>query len=222
MGLFSKKRSSDADEGALTLVQAWTLLGEQLGLTVESPGEDAVHADGMVHGRSVDVEITADPGSALADGISDFTHHFTGRRRKGGGKRRTWRTVLSVSCTNPRGLAGTITSAVDLNDPDWDPRNFDPAHCRAITVDPPELAAVLTPAVRDRLMQVMGDVAFTVDGQRVVLAVDNEARVDAGYIAGSIIHQLNRSIPTWPERGTAGPPWWIDTVCALADAIDAA
>jgi hypothetical protein len=221
MGLFSKKAPSDG--GALTLAETWTMLGQQLDLAVEVLGEDAIRASGQVGGRAVEVEIAADGGGAVSGAVSDFAVGLTGRRRKGGGKRRPWHTMLAVECANPRGLTGTITSVVDIEDPSWDPRNFDPAHCRVVRADPPDLAStVLTPEVRDRLMSVQGDVSIRVAGNRVNLTADTEVREEAGFIAASVIHQLTTSIPTWPERGLAGPPWWIDALRVVADAVDAA
>jgi hypothetical protein len=222
MGLFSKKEKP-RDDGALTLAQTWTILGDQLGLSVEVYEADAIRATGTVNGRAIEVEISADGGGAMTGALSDFVEGASGRRRRGGGKRRPWHTSLVVACVNPRGLAGTLVSVVDLDDPSWDPRNFDPAHCRVVRTDPSELAPTLvTPAVQERMMSVAGDVMIAIGGQRVTLAAEADVKLDAGFIAGSIIHQLPRSILTWPERGTAGPPWWIDTLCVVADAVDAA
>lgn len=220
MGLFSKHRET-GEVGALTLSQAWTMLGQRLDLTFEVITDDAVRASGVINGRAVEVEIAAG-GGAVKGAISDVVEGFSGRRRKGGGKRRPWSTTLSVACANPRHLQGTLTSMVDIDDPAWDPRNFDPSHCRALRADPPELASeLLSPSVRERLMDVPGDISITIAAGQVGLSTVTEVREDAGYIAGSIIHQLARSVPTWPERGITGPPWWIDTLCLVADEVDA-
>jgi hypothetical protein len=39
-------------------------------------------------------------------------------------------------------------------------------------------------------------------------------------VAGSVIHQYQGSPLPWPERALAGPPWWIDLLCDLADTLD--
>ena len=42
----------------------------------------------------------------------------------------------------------------------------------------------------------------------------------ANYVAGSVIHHYQGAPPPWPERALVGPPWWIDLLCDLADAVD--
>ena len=72
------------------------------------------------------------------------------------------------------------------------------------------------------LMSIMADVQIHV--------LPNEIRIDdhstaipdkgANYVAGSLIHHFQGSPPPMPERAIAGPPWWIDLMCDLADALD--
>ena len=221
MGLFSKKPK--VDEAALTLAQTWTTLGPRLGLVVEVHADDAITAEGTVNGRGVKVEIAAGSGNRLGGAIADFAQEFSNQRSRKKTKRRPWRPVLAVACTNPRQLTGTITSAVDVNDPAWNPRNFDPAHCRVVRAEPAALAAaVLTPAVNERLLGVVGDVSLAISPEFVAVAREDDVSVEAGFIAASIIHQLPISLPPWPDKGLIGPPWWIDTLCVVADALDRA
>jgi hypothetical protein len=65
----------------------------------------------------------------------------------------------------------------------------------------------------------------------VIQVLPDEIRIDhedtaipggaASYVAGSPIHHYQGTAPPWPERALVGPPWWIDLLCDLADALDA-
>jgi hypothetical protein len=211
--VFGKSRQ---DDGEPTLGQAWQTLGQRLGLSVDSSDPRAVHAEGVVCGRRVVVDISSKQRG------SEFFAAFKKPGRGGNRAYLNWSSSLSVACTNPRGLTGSVESIVDITDPSWKPGNFDPLHCRVVRASTPELAAVvLTPSVRDRLMQWVTDARFEVQSDRVVLAEDARSRLDSGYVAGSIVHRFVGSPPPWPERALIGPQWWVDLLVDVADALDA-
>lgn len=205
------------DDGLPTLGEAWQMLGQRLGLSVQQPDEHTVHAEGTVRGRRVVADITSHQPKMKA-----FLMQFRPpqRQRK---ERITWNSSLTVSCANPGGLTGFVESVVDIKDPRWDPRNFDPLHCRVVRGEPAALAdRVLTPSVRERLMQWVTDARVEVRADHLFLGGEKSTRLDGGYIAGTAMHMYVGSPPPAPERALAGPPWWIDLMCDMADALDAA
>lgn len=208
-------RSVASAEGEPTLAQAWQMLGGELGLAVEERGERSVRAVGTVRGRAVEVDIE---GTTTGGG---FLMQFrpVQRQRKA---RQRWHTSLTVGCVNPRGLTGRLRSFVDIQHPDWDPRNFDPTHCRVVDAEPHELAAVvLTDDVRARLASVWGDVEIAVAADHVGVRAEAGTSMEGGFVAGSVIHHPP-SGPTlpWPERALAGPRWWVHLLCDVADSLD--
>lgn len=193
------------------------MLADRIGLDeVRARGDRSIHATGTVHGRRVEVDIEADPkGSELLR-----SERWAGARRPR--PRDLWRTELTVGCANPRGLAGTISSAVDVEDPAWDPRNFEPSHCRVVAAEPDSLAAaVLTESVRKHLSSIHVDVAIGVEPDAVRLRDERSMNSGAGFVAGSVVHHHQGSPPPWPDRAVIGPPWWIGVLCEIADAVDA-
>ncbi len=200
-----------------TLGEAWAVLGERLGLHVEVRGERSVRAHGTVRGREVVVEIEGSGGRREVARFFFGINTISSRNR-----RETWHTVLSVACVNESGT-GTLESAVDVRDPAWNPREYDPRNGRKVTTDPPGLAdRVLTAETREALMNIMDDVRIHVG--RGELRIDDESTAipgkGANYVAGSLIHHSLGSPQPWPERALAGPLWWIDLMCDLADALE--
>lgn len=208
-------RGNDADEP--TLGEAWAMLGERLGLEVEVRGERSIRAHGTVRGRAVVVEIEG------SGGRREFARFLFGLNTiSSRNQRETWHTVLSVGCANDAGT-GTLVSAVDVRDPAWNPREYDPRNGRKVSTDPPALAdLVLTTETREALMSIMDDVRIHVG--RTELRIDDESTAipgkGANYVAGSLIHHYLGSPQPWPERALVGPVWWIDLMCDLADAVE--
>jgi hypothetical protein len=209
-------RKQDVEEP--TLGAAWTMLGERLGMTVEERSSRSISAHGNVRGRMVTVEIDGSGGKREFGRFLFGLNTISSRN-----SREKWHTVLSVSCVNPAGLTGTIESAVDVRDPAWNPREYSPRNGRKVRTEPASLAdRILTGETHERLMSIMADVQIHV--------LPNEIRIDdrstaipdkgANYVAGSVIHHFQGSPPPMPERAIAGPPWWIDLLCDLADALD--
>ncbi len=201
-----------------TLGEAWTTLGERLGLAVEGAGERSIRATGTVRGRTVIVEIEGDAARG------EFARFFFGLNTISSRNRREkWHTKLSVACANPSGVTGAIGSMVDVNDPVWKPGEYDPRNGRKVWADPPSLAErVLTADTHERLMSIMDDVRIDVERSAITLDHDNTAIPGSGatYVAGSVIHHYQGAPAPWPERALAGPPWWIDLLCDLADTLD--
>jgi hypothetical protein len=210
---------SKRDAGEPTLAEAWAMLGERLGLEVAARGEHAITAGGIVRGRPVSVEI--ERKGARSEGWRFLAGLSTISSRN---RRDTWHTVLSVGCTNPSGITGTIESVVDVDDPAWNPREYDPRNGRHVRSDPPGLAHLLDAEAHERLMSIMEDVVIQVGAATLVIDHRSTTRPDsgAGYVAGSFVHHYQGPPPPWPERAVAGPPWWIELLCDLADAVDAA
>ncbi|MDO8362632.1 MAG: hypothetical protein Q7V88_07030 [Actinomycetota bacterium] len=205
-------------DGEPTLAQAWAMLGSRLGLAEEVRGERSIRAHGVVRGRPVAVEIEGDTGGT---GFARFLfglNTISSRNR-----REKWHTTLTVGCVNPSGATGIIESAVDVRDPAWTPGAYDPRNGRSVRSDPPTLAArVLTADTHERLMSIMADVR--IDVQPTSIRIDHHGTAlpgpGANYVAGSLIHHFQGPPPPWPERALAGPPWWIDLLCELADTLD--
>lgn len=201
-----------------TLAEAWGMLGPRLGLNVEPDGDDRVRATGTVRGHTVTVEIS---GSASDEGLRGFLREFRPAQRQGRA-RESWHTQVHVSCVNPEGLAGWIESAVDATDPAWDPRNFDPRAGRVVRSDPVELRErVVTPSVHERLMDIVPDVRFELDADSLSLDDTSSTSKGGSFVAASPIHLPRGPVVPWPERALVGPPWWIELMCDLADAVDA-
>jgi hypothetical protein len=201
-----------------SLAEAWTMLGARLGLQVESSGDDAVRAQGQVRGRPVVVQIERQ--AARSEGWRFLAGINTVSSRN---RRDTWRTSLWVACANPSGLTGAIRSAVDLNDPAWTPGAYDPRAGRSVRSEPPWLAErVLDAGTHERLMSIMDDLTVHVTPTGVGIEEQGTSRPDSAgrYVAGSFLHHYQGPPPPWPERAIAGPPWWIDLLCDLADAVD--
>lgn len=200
-----------------TLAEAWGMLGPRLGLDVESPADDRVRATGTVRGRTITVEIS---GRGSDQGLRGFLREFRPPQRQGRA-RQSWHTLVHVSCVNPDGLAGSIESVVDVTDPAWDPRNFDPRAGRVVRSDPVDLRErVVTPSVHERLMDIVPDVRFEVDANSLRLDDTSSTSKDSSFVAASPIHGPRGPVVPWPERALVGPPWWIELMCDMADAVD--
>jgi hypothetical protein len=200
-----------------TLAEAWGMLGPRLGLNVESSGKDRVLATGVVRGRTVAVEIS---GQGSDQGLRGFLREFRPPQRQGRA-RESWHTRVRVSCANPEGLVGWIESVVDVTDPAWDPRNYDPRAGRVVRSDPADLRArVVTPSVYERLMDIVPDVRFELDADSLCLDDTSSTSKGSGFVAASPIHGPRGPVVPWPERALVGPPWWIELMCDLADAVD--
>ena len=201
-----------------TLAQAWGMLGTRLGLEVEELGDRSIRAHGTVRGRAVSVEIDGDPGR------SEFARFLAGLNTISSRNRReTWHTVLSVGCANPSGATGTIESAVDVRDPAWKPGEYNPRNGRKVTADPAALAdQVLTVETREHLMSIVEDVRIDVAPTAIRLDHRGTTRPGPGaqYVAASVVHHYQGDPLPWPDRALAGPPWWIDLLCDLADTLD--
>jgi hypothetical protein len=205
----------DPDEP--TLADAWGMLGSRLGLNVEPSGDDHVRATGTVRGHAVSVEIS---GSASDEGLRGFLREFRPAQRQGRA-RETWHTQVRVSCANPEGLSGWIESVVDVTDPAWDPRNYDPRAGRVVRSDPVELRErVVTPSVHERLMDIIGDIRFELDADSLSLDDTSSASKGSSFCAASPIHVPRGPVVPWPERALVSPPWWIELMCDIADAVD--
>jgi hypothetical protein len=208
------------DDDEPTLGDAWTMLGEQLGLSVEQRGERSIRATGTVRGRAVTVDIEGEGRS----GRKEFGRFLAGLNTiSSRNQREKWHTTLTVGCNNPTGVTGTIESSVDLNDPAWKPGEYDPRRGRSVTTTPPDLAdRVLTADTHERLMSITEDLQIEVEPTALVIVDDNTTRPGSGanYVAGSFLHHYQGAPPPWPERAIVGPPWWITLVCDLADTLD--
>ena len=204
-----------------TLGEAWALLGARLGLEVEELGDRSVRAHGQVRGRPMAVQVD---GGGTGGSKDFFRALFMVNTISSRNRRETWHTVLSVGCANPAGITGTLTSAVDVHDPAWNPRAYDPRNGRHVTSDPPELAErVLSPENHEKLMSLIGDIEIQVLGDRILIDDTSTAIAGKGatYVAGSPIHQPKGTLPQpWPDRAITGPPWWIDLLCDVADRVE--
>ncbi|MEZ5382032.1 MAG: hypothetical protein R2754_09600 [Microthrixaceae bacterium] len=82
----------------------------------------------------------------------------------------------------------------------------------------------LTAETRELLMSVSDDIRIEI--QPDCVRIDDHAKAlpssGANDVAGSFLHHYQGSAPPWPDRATAGPPWWIDLLCDLADTLDGA
>lgn len=204
------------DEDEPTLDEAWRTLAARTGLAVHRADEWEVRADGAIRGRPVSVHIAGRRRG------SEFLAAFTGTNRRR--VHEVWSTELTVGCRNPRGITGTLVSFVDTDDPAWEPGRFDMSLGRVVRADPPELGdLLLDDAVRERLMGLVGDHTITIHADAVRLSAERKASKDGGWFVGVPIHVEYPGAPLpWPERALAGPPWWIDLLCDLADGLDAA
>jgi hypothetical protein len=201
-----------------TLAEAWAMIAAQLGLQVESPGEHAIHAHGIVRGRPVTV--TIERSAARSEGWRFLAGINTKSSRN---RRDTWHTMLSVGCSNPAGATGAIESAVDVNDPAWNPREYDPRSGRSVRSDPPDLAArALDADTHERLMSIADDITIHIGPSSVAIDHSSNTRPDSGatYVAGSVIHHFQGPPPPMPERAIVGPPWWIDLLCDIAETVE--
>lgn len=216
MGWFGRRRRS-GDE--LSLDEAWVLLAERTGLSLKIAEPDDVEATGTIRGRRVDASVST--GDRVRDVVAQtlMSAREAGQRKPKG--RRRWTSELRVSCSNPRAMTGVLTSAVDVERPDWQPGRYDPAAGRVVTAEPSTLSALLTESIRARLMQIMSDVTIEVGTDSIRLAEDRTATPEAGFIGGCVLHQYVGSPPPMPDRAIDGPVWWIDVLCDLADVLDA-
>ena len=206
------------NEGEPTLGEAWRMLGEQLGLTVEERGERSIRATGVVRGRGITVEIECKNARSEFWRFLANVNTISSRNR-----RDEWHTAIAVACVNPSGATGSITSAVDTNDPAWNPREYNPRNGRWVVANPPALGQrALTADTHERLMSIMDDLRIDVHPQSIVIEEHSTSRPDsgAGYVAGSFLHHYQGSPPPMPQRAIAGPPWWIDLLCEIADTLD--
>lgn len=208
-----------SDDGEPTLGEAWSMLGQQMGLSVEQRGERSICATGTVRGRAVTVEIDGEGKSGRKEFARFFAALNTVSSRN---QREKWHTMLSVGCANPS-VTGTIESSVDVNDPAWKPGEYDPRNGRSVRATPPALAdRALTADAHERLMSIADDLQIQVQPTAIVIEQSSTAIPGSGanYVAGSFLHHYQGSPPPWPERAIAGPPWWITLVCDLADTLD--
>lgn len=209
-------RKDDGNEP--TLAQAWAMLGQQLGLTIEERGERSIRATGVVRGRGITVEIEGEAARSEFWRFLGGVNTISSRNR-----REKWHTAIAVAVVNPSGATGSVTSAVDTNDPAWNPREYSPRNGRHVVADPPVLGQrILTADTHERLMSIMDDVRIDVHRTAIVIDQHTTAKPDAGatYVAGSLLHHYQGAPPPWPQRAIAGPPWWIDLLCELADTLD--
>ena len=194
------------------------MLGQQLGLTIEKRGERSIRATGVVRGRGVTVEIECKAERSEFWRFLASVSTISSRNR-----REEWHTAIAVACVNPSGATDSIASAVDVNDPAWNPRECNPRNGRRVVADPPALGQrALTADTHERLMSIMDDVRIDVHPQAIVIDDHSTARPGSGanYVAGSLLHHYQGSPPPWPQRAIAGPPWWIDLLCEIADTLD--
>lgn len=201
-----------------TLAQAWTMIGGQLGMAVEERGERSIRANGVVHGRAVIVDIEGEQASSGFFRFLFGTNTVSSRNR-----REAWHTVVAVACTNPRAVTGVVESAVDVRDPAWNPREYNPRNGRHVRSDPPTLAQqMLTATTYEALMSITDDVRIDVLSDAV--RIDHHATAipgsGANYVAGSFLHHFQGTPPPWPQRAIIGPPWWIGLLCELANALE--
>ncbi|MCB0954724.1 MAG: hypothetical protein KDB06_01570 [Ilumatobacter sp.] len=217
MGLFSKQRGAGGSGDELTLAGAWQLLAPQLGAQLEVRGERSILATGVVRGRGWSLQIEGRPlGNA-----------FLRELRSGPNRNKAydeWTSELAVACANPRGLMGLLRSSQDPNDPNWRPGEYDPRRGRKVVSNPPELAAAaLTPELHQVLLDLWRDVDIAIEPAAVRLGEVSKARASrGGFMGGSVLHHAPNMVRPMPERAIAGPPWWIDLVCRIADAVDGA
>lgn len=205
--------------GEPTLAQAWTLLADRYGLTIDERGERSIRAHGEAGGRELTVEIDGEGARG------EFSRFLFGLNTVSSRNRREkWHTVVSIGCANPGRVTGTIESAVDVRDPAWKPGEYNPLNGRKVHTDPASLAdRVLTTDTYERLMSITEDVR--IDVQPTAVRLDHRSTAlpgpGANFVAGSVIHHYQGDPPPWPQRAIAGPPWWIDLLGDLADAVDA-
>jgi hypothetical protein len=201
-----------------TLAEAWEHLGAQWGLQVTAARDDSIEAHGTIRGRGVSVMV--ERTKAVSEGWRFLFGVNTISSRN---RRDTWRTVLAVRCVNPSGLTGRISSFVDVNDPAWTPGQYDPRAGRHVRSDPADLLGrVLDANTHESLMSIMDDITVHITADTVVIDEQGTSVPDGGarYVAGSFIHHYQGSPPPMPARAVAGPPWWIDLLCDIADTID--
>ncbi|MCB0979113.1 MAG: hypothetical protein M9961_14025 [Ilumatobacteraceae bacterium] len=215
MGLFSKQRGADGSGDELTLAGAWQLLAPQLGAHLEVRGECSILATGTVRGRGWALQIE---GRSLGNA-------FLRELRTGPTRNKAydeWTSELAVACANPRGLVGVVRSYQDPNDPNRRPGEYDPRRGRMVVSNPPELAgAVLTAELHRVLLDLWRDVDIAIEPAAVRIGEVSKARASrGGFIGGSVLHHGPSMVRPMPERAIAGPPWWIDLACRLADAVD--
>ena len=194
------------------------MLGQQLGLTIEKRGERSIRATGVERGRGLTVEIECKAERSEFWRFLASVSTISSRNR-----REEWHTAIAVACVNPSGATDSIASAVDVNDPAWNPRECNPRNGRRVVADPPALGQrALTADTHERLMSIMDDVRIDVHPTTIVIDDRSTARPGSGanYVAGSLLHHYQGSPPPWPQRAIAGPPWWIDLLCEIADTLD--
>jgi hypothetical protein len=209
------KKNRGGDDGEPTLVEAWQALAARHGLAVDVTDEQSIRAGGTYRGRTLAVDIHRDRKP------TEPFHGLASRRRRGH-MRQHWVTEVTVSCTNPAGSVGALQTFTDIRDPSWDPRNFDPAHCRIVRTEPASLAdRVFTSSIHERLAGMRYDHQIHVEPTRIRLFSNDTAAGENGYFIASPIHsEYPGSPPPWPERALVGPSWWFDLLCDIADAID--
>lgn len=206
------------DEHEPTLAEAWGMLSAQLGVQVETADDDSVRVSGTVRGRPL--LLTIERQAARSEG---WRFLFGVNSVSSRNRRDQWHTMLAVGCTNPSGLSGSIRSAIDLEDPAWQPGRYDPRAGRHVRSDPPELLQrVLDADTHERLMSISDDLSVHVTPNAVVIDEHSTSLPDKGarYVAGSFVHHFQGSPPPMPQRAIIGPPWWITLLCDIADAVD--
>ncbi len=216
MGWFTRRGRDDvADE--LGLDDAWRTLAPELGGAVEVRSARSVHVVGRRRGRTFEADVDAD-----GLGPTDVLRMAFGETKRKRQAYRQWRTSLSVSCAAAAERRGTLRSYVDVRDPAWNPRVYDPNAGRAILTDPPTLAAhVLTPAIRAKLLEIAVDVDITIHPDAVRIEHHTKVPQESGFLAGSVIHAYPGPVQRMPASAVAGPPWWIDLLCDIAELAEA-
>ena len=190
------------------------MLGQRLALDVAVEDDTTVRATGTIRGRQVSVDIAGRQRG------SELLRSFATTNRKRVHER--WRSELAVACANPARLTGTVESFVVINDPAWNPRNFDSSHCRVVRGMPAVIGErVLTPSVHERLAGLQDDLRIEVSATSVRLASERKASLEGGWFVGIPFHVNYPNAPQpWPERALAGPPWWIELLVDIAEALD--
>ncbi len=224
MSLFKKLLGGGSGDGALgsgdelSLAEAWQLLAPRLGATLEVRGDRSVQATGVLRGRGWSADVV---GKGLGNAALYSMRGAGSIRNKSYDE---WTCQFAVSCTNPRALSGVMRSFVDPNDPSWTPGVYNPAAGRSVVSNPPSLAAtVLTASLHARLMALTDDVDIIIEPAAVrVFHVDKTLAGRGSFIGGCLLHHPPTSGIPMPERAIAGVPWWLELLCDIADAVDAA
>lgn len=207
------------DEDIPDLATAWSLLDQRIGggLHVSTPAEDAVHVEGIVHGRAIAVDIA---GQRSGSAVLRELFHRPGRRRNE--VKMIWQSQIVIGTSHTTGLAGVIDSFVDTNSPHWNPGVFDPRNGRVVRADPPALGAlVLDQAVVERLSTIIEDVRIHVGPTSIGMRHEGRSGTDpGGYVAGCVLHHPLGPVVPWPDRALVGPWFWLGLLDEIAARLE--